>query len=107
MKQRPKRSLTVMKRKKMRFKQFNKGLRIIANAGQEGKKATLLWLFARLTARIKTKMATDPQEISHIEQQIVVAPAANTSTGEDWTFSLKDVSKMYNTLDSGILDGHS
>ncbi|NRF93629.1 S-layer homology domain-containing protein [Paenibacillus frigoriresistens] len=78
------------------FKQFNKGLRLTAKAGSQGKKATL-----RIAIRKNT------QELTYIEQQVTVAPNANSTTGEDWTYSLNGPDKLYNTMDSGVLDSAS
>ncbi|NRF96302.1 S-layer homology domain-containing protein, partial [Paenibacillus frigoriresistens] len=84
------------------FKQFNKGLRINAISGQTGE--------ATLHIAIRKNDATKnngPQELTYVDQQVKVAPAANNATGEDWTYALSAPEKMYNTLDSGILSGQT
>ncbi|MDR6551038.1 S-layer homology domain-containing protein [Paenibacillus qinlingensis] len=83
------------------FKEFNKGLKVTAFAGNEGKKANLRIGIRKIDKADPTKA----QEITYVEQQIAVAPAANSSTGEDWTYTLNTASKLFNLLDSDVLVG--
>lgn len=83
------------------FKEFNKGLKITALAGNEGKKANLR-IGIRKIDKADPKKA---QEITYVEQQIAVAPAANSSTGEEWTYTMPSDVKLFNLLDSDVLVG--
>lgn len=85
------------------FKEFNKGLKVIVGPGVEGKQANLR-IGIRKTDKSNPSTPVT-QEITYVEQKLEVAEKANSSTGEDWTYTLNAPTKLFNTLDSDVLDG--
>ncbi|SDN93737.1 S-layer homology domain-containing protein [Paenibacillus sp. yr247] len=81
------------------FKQFNKGLRIYAgDATHVDQEATV-----KVSIRKKEVGAATPTVISYVEEKIKVAPTADSSTGEDWTYTMKDLGTLYDLIDSDTL----